>query len=208
MGPVEFLYYWLHRLLHHHYLYSRYHSHHHSSIVTEPITCKSDPTWLIRPHDLNKNISWYNVDQYSPLILAIHDDIQQVLVITTWHYLLFWHVHRSCDSSIRRAHILLHSICNTIDNDYFDRDSLCSIPCWLYHLHWRDEQHGSLQLWTRSQMALHHFPPSQVPHVHPIVSLDFLQFQLLILTSLAPFLFINGISFRLVNKKHDCYERL
>lgn len=40
-GPVEFLYYWLHRALHHHYLYSRYHSHHHSSIVTEPITCKN-----------------------------------------------------------------------------------------------------------------------------------------------------------------------
>ncbi|KAL8172321.1 hypothetical protein V2J09_024125 [Rumex salicifolius] len=38
VGPVEFLYYWLHRALHHHYLYSRYHSHHHSSIVTEPIT--------------------------------------------------------------------------------------------------------------------------------------------------------------------------
>ncbi|KAK7840462.1 protein cer1-like 1 [Quercus suber] len=40
-GPVEFLYYWLHRALHHHYLYSRYHSHHHSSIITEPITCKT-----------------------------------------------------------------------------------------------------------------------------------------------------------------------
>ncbi|XP_059447551.1 very-long-chain aldehyde decarbonylase CER1-like [Corylus avellana] len=39
-GPVEFLYYWFHRALHHHYLYSRYHSHHHSSIATEPITCK------------------------------------------------------------------------------------------------------------------------------------------------------------------------
>ncbi|KAL8172323.1 hypothetical protein V2J09_024127 [Rumex salicifolius] len=38
VGPVEFLYYWLHRALHHHFLYSRYHSHHHSSIVTEPIT--------------------------------------------------------------------------------------------------------------------------------------------------------------------------
>jgi len=37
--PVEFLYYWFHRSLHHHFLYSRYHSHHHSSIVTEPITC-------------------------------------------------------------------------------------------------------------------------------------------------------------------------
>jgi aldehyde decarbonylase len=39
VGPVEFLYYWLHRALHHHYLYARYHSHHHASIVTEPITC-------------------------------------------------------------------------------------------------------------------------------------------------------------------------
>ncbi|KAJ9168738.1 hypothetical protein P3X46_020231 [Hevea brasiliensis] len=42
-GPVEFLYYWLHQLLHHHYLYSRYHSHHHSSIVTEPITSVVHP---------------------------------------------------------------------------------------------------------------------------------------------------------------------
>ncbi|KAJ0654021.1 hypothetical protein HanOQP8_Chr15g0590191 [Helianthus annuus] len=40
VGPVEFLYYWFHRALHHHFLYNRYHSHHHSSIVTEPITCK------------------------------------------------------------------------------------------------------------------------------------------------------------------------
>ncbi|XP_019053089.1 PREDICTED: protein ECERIFERUM 1-like isoform X1 [Nelumbo nucifera] len=43
MGPVEFLYYWLHRALHHHFLYSRYHSHHHSSIVTEPITAVVHP---------------------------------------------------------------------------------------------------------------------------------------------------------------------
>ncbi|XP_042502463.1 very-long-chain aldehyde decarbonylase GL1-5-like [Macadamia integrifolia] len=43
MGPVEFLYYWFHRALHHHFLYSRYHSHHHSSIVTEPITAVIHP---------------------------------------------------------------------------------------------------------------------------------------------------------------------
>ncbi|KAK6283194.1 hypothetical protein POUND7_017019 [Theobroma cacao] len=43
MGPVEFLYYWLHRALHHHFLYSRYHSHHHSSIATEPITSVIHP---------------------------------------------------------------------------------------------------------------------------------------------------------------------
>ncbi|KAB1222663.1 Protein ECERIFERUM 1 [Morella rubra] len=42
-GPVEFLYYWFHRALHHDYLYSRYHSHHHSSIVTEPITAVIHP---------------------------------------------------------------------------------------------------------------------------------------------------------------------
>ncbi|GKU92253.1 hypothetical protein SLEP1_g6002 [Rubroshorea leprosula] len=42
-GPVEFLYYWLHRALHHHYLYNRYHSHHHSSIATEPITSVIHP---------------------------------------------------------------------------------------------------------------------------------------------------------------------
>ncbi|KAL0374193.1 UNVERIFIED_CONTAM: Very-long-chain aldehyde decarbonylase CER1 [Sesamum radiatum] len=43
VGPVEFIYYWLHRALHHHFLYSRYHSHHHSSIVTEPITSVIHP---------------------------------------------------------------------------------------------------------------------------------------------------------------------
>ncbi|XP_056161764.1 very-long-chain aldehyde decarbonylase CER1-like isoform X2 [Syzygium oleosum] len=43
VGLVEFLYYWLHKVLHHHYLYSRYHSHHHSSIVTEPITSVIHP---------------------------------------------------------------------------------------------------------------------------------------------------------------------
>eukprot|EP00252_Welwitschia_mirabilis_P006879 TRINITY_DN17805_c0_g3_i1.p1 TRINITY_DN17805_c0_g3~~TRINITY_DN17805_c0_g3_i1.p1 ORF type:complete len:410 (+),score=-13.52 TRINITY_DN17805_c0_g3_i1:164-1393(+) len=42
-GPVEFVYYWLHRALHHHWLYSRYHSHHHSSFVTEPITSVVHP---------------------------------------------------------------------------------------------------------------------------------------------------------------------
>ncbi|XP_055817651.1 very-long-chain aldehyde decarbonylase CER1-like [Solanum dulcamara] len=43
IGPVEFLYYWLHRALHHHFLYACYHSHHHSSIFTEPITAVIHP---------------------------------------------------------------------------------------------------------------------------------------------------------------------
>ena len=42
-GPVEFIYYWFHRALHHHFLYTRYHSHHHASIVTEPITSVIHP---------------------------------------------------------------------------------------------------------------------------------------------------------------------
>ncbi|KAH7525258.1 hypothetical protein FEM48_Zijuj06G0206000 [Ziziphus jujuba var. spinosa] len=43
VGPVELLNYWLHRALHHHFLYSRHHSHHHSSIVTKPITSVIHP---------------------------------------------------------------------------------------------------------------------------------------------------------------------
>ena len=42
-GPAEFLYYWLHRALHHHTLFKRYHSHHHASFVTEPITGSVHP---------------------------------------------------------------------------------------------------------------------------------------------------------------------
>lgn len=42
-GPTEFVYYWLHRALHHHSLYSAYHSHHHASFVTEPITGSVHP---------------------------------------------------------------------------------------------------------------------------------------------------------------------
>lgn len=43
IGPAEFIYYWAHRALHHHFLYSMYHSHHHSSFVTEPITSVVHP---------------------------------------------------------------------------------------------------------------------------------------------------------------------
>ena len=42
-GPTEFLYYWLHRALHHHTLFAAYHSHHHASFVTEPITGSVHP---------------------------------------------------------------------------------------------------------------------------------------------------------------------
>ncbi|KAJ6723970.1 STEROL DESATURASE [Salix koriyanagi] len=58
----------------------------------------------------------------------------------------FLHCHRAhyfCDSSIRRAHILLRAICNPNDNDYYDGDSLCNMHSYLHRL---DEQHGSLQL--------------------------------------------------------------
>eukprot|EP01018_Ginkgo_biloba_P010422 Gb_20167 [translate_table: standard] len=42
-GLGEFMYYWAHRALHHHFLYSLYHSHHHSSFVTESITSVVHP---------------------------------------------------------------------------------------------------------------------------------------------------------------------
>ncbi|CAK9260814.1 unnamed protein product [Sphagnum jensenii] len=38
VGPVEFLYYWMHRAFHSEPLFQRYHSFHHISVVTEPPT--------------------------------------------------------------------------------------------------------------------------------------------------------------------------
>ncbi|KAI5064304.1 hypothetical protein GOP47_0020974 [Adiantum capillus-veneris] len=42
-GPIEWIYYWAHRALHHHFLFTRYHQHHHSSFVTQPITSSNHP---------------------------------------------------------------------------------------------------------------------------------------------------------------------
>lgn len=43
VGPTEFVYYWFHRALHHHSLYSAYHSHHHASFLTEPVSGSCHP---------------------------------------------------------------------------------------------------------------------------------------------------------------------
>jgi sterol desaturase/sphingolipid hydroxylase (fatty acid hydroxylase superfamily) len=43
VGAAELVYYWLHRALHHKFLYARYHSHHHASFVPEPITGSVHP---------------------------------------------------------------------------------------------------------------------------------------------------------------------
>ncbi|XP_028102734.1 very-long-chain aldehyde decarbonylase CER1-like [Camellia sinensis] len=72
MGPVEFIYYWLHRALHHHYLYSRYHSHHHSSIVTEPITSVI--------HPFAEHIAYY-VLFASPILTAIQTGMASIASI-------------------------------------------------------------------------------------------------------------------------------
>jgi hypothetical protein len=48
-GPVEFLYYWMHRAFHSEPLFQRYHSLHHLSVVIEPPTGQllySRPNWL------------------------------------------------------------------------------------------------------------------------------------------------------------------
>eukprot|EP00270_Netrium_digitus_P010014 TRINITY_DN3078_c0_g1_i2.p1 TRINITY_DN3078_c0_g1~~TRINITY_DN3078_c0_g1_i2.p1 ORF type:complete len:640 (-),score=124.51 TRINITY_DN3078_c0_g1_i2:272-2047(-) len=38
VGPVEFIYYWYHRLMHNHFLYARFHAYHHISFVTESVS--------------------------------------------------------------------------------------------------------------------------------------------------------------------------
>ena len=38
IGLSESFYYWLHRALHHNFLFTRYHSHHHAAVTTEAIS--------------------------------------------------------------------------------------------------------------------------------------------------------------------------
>uniref|UniRef100_A0A7N2LD96 Uncharacterized protein n=1 Tax=Quercus lobata TaxID=97700 RepID=A0A7N2LD96_QUELO len=74
-GPVEFLYYWLHRALHHHYLYSRYHSHHHSSIATEPITSVI--------HPFAEHIAYFALFSI-PMLTAILTDTASIASIASY----------------------------------------------------------------------------------------------------------------------------
>jgi hypothetical protein len=49
----------------------------------------------------------------------------------------------------------------------------CGVNCgrsWVLGLHWLHELLGSLQLWDGAKLVLSHFPTSQVPHVHSLVS--------------------------------------
>lgn len=124
-GPVEFLYYWLHRALHHHYLYNRYHSHHHSSIATEPISCTQNVLKLF----------------YKMLLWSLSE--------IEWFFLLMiFGFCGSCDSSVRWAHCLLCFIFDTTSDHGVHRNSLHSSLWFLHYLHWLDEQHGTLQLWV------------------------------------------------------------
>ncbi|KAJ8498668.1 hypothetical protein OPV22_009220 [Ensete ventricosum] len=76
VGPVEFLYYWFHRALHHHFLYSRYHSHHHASVVTEPITSVI--------HPFAEELVYFLLFAIPPITTALTGSAS---IITTYGYL-------------------------------------------------------------------------------------------------------------------------
>ncbi|PPS09702.1 hypothetical protein GOBAR_AA10947 [Gossypium barbadense] len=94
VGPVEFLYYWLHRALHHHYLYSRYHSHHHSSIVTEPITFVLTGTGsiiaiagYITYIDLMNNMGHCNFELIPNWVFSIFPPLKYLMYTPSFHSL-------------------------------------------------------------------------------------------------------------------------
>ncbi|KAG5054729.1 hypothetical protein JHK85_007239 [Glycine max] len=92
MGPVEFLYYWLHRALHHHFLYSRYHSHHHSSIVTEPITSVI--------HPFAEHISYFFLFAIPLLTLAFTKKASMMVVFGYVTYIDFMNNMGHCNFEI------------------------------------------------------------------------------------------------------------
>ncbi|KAG9440240.1 hypothetical protein H6P81_020405 [Aristolochia fimbriata] len=89
MGPVEFLYYWLHRALHHHYLYSRYHSHHHSSVATEPITSVIHPFAEI--------LSYYILFSIPQLVMLFTGTASLLALITYLTYIDFMNNMGHCN---------------------------------------------------------------------------------------------------------------
>ncbi|KAG9440237.1 hypothetical protein H6P81_020402 [Aristolochia fimbriata] len=89
MGPVEFLYYWLHRALHHHYLYSRYHSHHHSSMVTEPITSVTHPFVEI--------LSYFSLFSIPHLVMSFTGTASLLAIATYLTYIDFMNTMGHCN---------------------------------------------------------------------------------------------------------------
>lgn len=146
-GPVEFVYYWLHRALHHHYLYSRYHSHHHSSIVTQPISC----------NNFNYLISIFNYYLETELVL---------------NYLLYILVHGSCYSSLCRAPSLFSAVWSTCNCHSTEWNSFSSIDLRIYHVYWSHELRGPLQLWVHTASRLLHISSIQIHILYSLVSSD------------------------------------
>lgn len=89
----------------------------------------------------------------------------------TVHVLIFIYFLGSCYSSICGTYSLFHSIYNTNLDNNVEWNSLHGVSLWLYNIHWSHEQHGTLQLWAHTKMALHHLSTSQVHHVYALVSL-------------------------------------
>ncbi|KAM0004181.1 putative fatty acid hydroxylase [Helianthus debilis subsp. tardiflorus] len=87
VGVVEFLYYWLHRALHHHFLYNRYHSHHHSSIVTEPITSVIHPFGYVTYIDVMNNMGHCNFELIPRIAFSIFPPLKYLMYTPSYHSL-------------------------------------------------------------------------------------------------------------------------
>ncbi|KAK0601436.1 hypothetical protein LWI29_024260, partial [Acer saccharum] len=88
MGPVEFLYYWFHRALHHHYLYSRYHSHHHSSIVTQPISASIAVVFGYLTYiDFMNNMGHCNFEFIPNCLFSIFPPLKYLMYTPSFHSL-------------------------------------------------------------------------------------------------------------------------
>lgn len=107
----------------------------------------------------------------SQLIILWHDSYFSLChFFFVFNLLIFDQYIGSCDTSIRRAHLVLHPFCDSNNNNNVHRNCLNRIICWLCHLHRSNEQFGSLQFRDFPQMAFLYFPSTQVPYVYSHVS--------------------------------------
>ncbi|KAK1694742.1 hypothetical protein QYE76_011439 [Lolium multiflorum] len=101
-GPAEFLYYWFHRTLHHHFLYTRYH---HASIVTEPITYVVHLTHLTSLqsiYHIRTGFAQYASKPYNSMWqLQIMWPVTWLFMVLTWAYGSWFTVERNVMKKLR-----------------------------------------------------------------------------------------------------------
>lgn len=157
MGPTEWIYYWFHRALHHHYLYSRYHSHHHASFVTEPVSGE-------------EICMEFQVQWWAWTCSQFNEEVVLVSNVAKKYWVVICALKCRFGTSFRRAFHVHSHICNSpLRNVGFGR-SVDGNVLFLLALLRLYERNWALQFWVCSNLGVSSVSASQIPDLYSHVS--------------------------------------